>query len=320
MKKVCSLITGLIITLNLFAQDQPNLLSSTKVTTIGYWNRGDKISYHVTNSNVSTKSGSTQAVKQSSNTYDLEITVVDSTEHAYILEMKCLKGSGEGLEPQLQEIMNAIQTTVVIRYQTDEFGSFVKILNLTELQKDFQKACNEFKKQVASTRKPEEAKAVTATIDALSVQFSKPENIAVIYMSDILAIHAYYGIELILNKPMEVDIEFPCFANINVPGTGKISLSAINKAKDIATFSIISKPNKEELKKYMKLFLNQLFPESKEKIPVDQMSIDFENTERLVIHLSNGWMERIESSQTAIVSDSKEKVKKVSSKLFTRNN
>ncbi len=317
MKNTLSFITCLLLVFNIFAQDQPNLLSPTKVTTIGYWNKGDKVSYHVTNSNVATKSGSAQPVKQSSDTYDLEITVVDSTEHSYILAMKYLKGSGEGLEPQLQEIMNAIQTTAVIRYQTDEFGSFVKILNLIELQKDFQKTCSEFKKQMVSTRKPEEAKAVEAIIDALSAQFSKPENIAVLYMGDILAIHAYYGIELILNKPMEVDLEFPCFANINVPGTGKISLSAINKAKDIATFSIVSKPNKEDLKKYMKLFLDQLFPDSKGKIPVDQMSIDFENTERLVIHLSDGWMQRIESSQTAIVSDSKEKVKKVTSKLFT---
>ncbi|WP_341903780.1 hypothetical protein [Fluviicola taffensis] len=320
MNKFFAFFVILALSSKLVAQDQPNLLSSTKVTTIGYWNKGDKVSYHVINSKTTTKSGSTEPVKKSSDTYDLEITVVDSTEHAYILAMKYLKGSGEGLEPQLQEIMNSIQTTAVIRYQTDEFGSFVKILNLIELQKDFQKTCNEFKKQVVSTRKPEEAKEVTATIDALSAQFSKPENIAVLYMSDILAIHAYYGIELVLNKPMETDLEFPCFANINVPGTGKITLSAINKAKDIATFSMVSKPDKEELKKYMKLFFDQLFPDSKGKIPVDQMSIDFENTERLVIHLSDGWMESVESSQTAIVSDSKEKVKKVSSKLFTRNN
>ncbi len=316
MKQLFSAITCLVIAFNLFSQEQPNLISSTKITTIGYWNIGDKASYHVTKSETTTKSSSTQPTKQSSETYDLEITVVDSTEHAYILEMKYSKGSSGN--PEIQEIMNTLQTSTVIRYQTDEFGSYEKILNIDELQENFQLVFNELKNKMTTKLPPEKMKEFTAMLDGIMVQFSKPENIEVLYLQDILGMHSYYGIELNTNKPIEVDMEFPCFANINVPGTGKIVLQSINKAKDIATFSIISKPNKEELKKYMKFFFGQFFPDSKEKIPVDQMSIDFENKDKLVIHLSNGWMSNIETSQTAIVSDSKEKVKKVTSKQFVR--
>lgn len=316
MKKALSIITILVITFSLFAQEQPNLLSSTKITTIGYWNRGDKVSYQVTNSSTTTKTGSTQPAVQSTSTYDLEITVVDSTEHSYILEMKYLTGSSEDLDPDLQEIMNTLQMRTIIRYQTDEFGSYEKILNIAELQAEFKRAFTEFKKKAADRRTPEEAKAFSSMMDALMIQFSKPENIEVLYLQDILGMHSYYGIELNMNKPMEVGIEFPCFANINVPGTGRITLSSINKAKDIAAFSITSKPNKEELKKYMKFFFDQFSPENKEKVPVEEMNIDFENTERLVIHLSTGWMQRIESSQTAIVSGAKEKVKKVRTKRY----
>lgn len=317
MKKLFSVATCIIVALNLHAQEQPNLLSSGKITTIGYWNIGDKAKYHVIKSETTTKASSTQPTKQSSETFDLEITVMDSTEHSYILEMKYLNGSNGNQE--IQEIMNSLQTSTVIRYQTDEFGSYEKILNIAELQKNFNLVFNELKNKMSAKLSPEKMKEFTAMLEALRVQFSKPENIEVLYLQDILGMHAYYGIELNLNKPQEVDLEFPCFGNIIVPGTGKLVLQSINKAKDIAAFSMTSKPNKEELKKYMQVFIGQLFTDSKEKIPMDQMSIDFENKEKFVIHLSDGWMESIETSQTVFVSDSKEKIKKVTSKQFTRN-
>lgn len=318
MKKLLAGITSLIVVFNLVAQEQPNLISSTKITTIGYWNIGEKISYHVVNSDATTKFGSAQPTKQSSNTYDLELIVVDSTEHRYILEMKYLTGSGNGLDPQLQEIMNSLQNTSTIRYQTDEFGVFDQILNITELQKDFQKKCAEFKKQVAINRTAEEAKKTTAVLDELLVQFSKPENIEVLYIEDIMAIHGNYGMELILNKPTDIDVEIPCLMDIVVNGTGKISLQSINKAKDLAFISIKYKPNQEELKKYMKTFFELFVPKDSKDFKVDDMKIHFENAEKLQMHLSSGWMESIETNRTISISFEDEQIKKVSTTTYQR--
>lgn len=319
MKKLVPVTALLMLVLSAFSQEQPNLLSASGITTIGYWNRGDKITYHVTNSQITTKSGATQAASpSSSSSYDIELAVVDSTAHTYVLEMKYLSGSSEGLDPKLQEVMNSLQIRTKIRYQTDEFGSYEKILNMPELQAEIKKVFAEFKKKASEHRTPEEAKVFASKMDALLVQFSKPENVEVLYLPDILEIHAYYGIQLELNKPMEVAMEFPCFEQINVPGTGKITLQSITKTKDNAAFSITSKPDKEALKKYMKLFFEQLYPDASSPVSVDEMNIDFENKERLVIRLSNGWMESIEKSQTIVVSSSKEKLKKVTTKRFTR--
>jgi len=316
MKKLISLISGLIITLNLFSQEQLNLLSSTKITTIGYWNKGDKVNYHVTSSDVTTKSGSAQPTKQTSNTYDLEITVIDSTEHSYILGMKYLKASVEGVDPQLKEIMNSFQTTSAIRYQTDEFGIFQKILNTAVLQKDFKKKCEEFKKQLTAKLTPEEAKKSTTFLDALLVEFSKPENIEGLYLGDIMAIHGNYGMELILNKPTDVDIQIPCLMDIVVNGTGKILLQSINKAKNVAVISIKYKPNQEELKKYMKTFFEVFVPKGSKEFKLDDMKIDFENTEKLQMVLSSGWMESIQTSRTVSISFEDEKIKKVTTTTY----
>lgn len=318
MKKIISLISLLLVTLNLFAQEQLNLVSSTKITTIGYWNKHDKVSYHVTNSDVKTESGSTQPTKQTSNTYDLEIKVVDSTEHSYILDMRYLKASVEGVDPQLKEIMNSFQTTSVIRYQTDEFGIFQKILNTAVLQKDFKKKCDEFKKQLTVKLSPEEAKKSTAFLDGLLVEFSKPENIEELYLGDIMAIHGNYGMELILNKPTDIDVQIPCLMDIVVNGTGKIVLQSINKSKDLAVISIKYKPNQDELKKYMKTFFELFVPKDSKDFKIDDMKIDFENTEKLQMFLSNGWMESIQTSRTVSISFDDEKIKKVTTTNYQR--
>lgn len=311
MKKVISLISVLIITLNLLAQEQLNLVSSSKITTIGYWNNGDKVNYHVTSSDATTKFGATQPTKQTSNTYDLEITVVDSTEHSYILEMKYLKASVEEVDPQLKEIMNSFQTTSAIRYRTDEFGIFQKILNTAVLQKNFKTKCEEFKKQLTTKSSPEEAKKSIAFLDALLVEFAKPENIEGLYLGDIMAIHGNYGMELDLNKPTDVDVQIPCLMDIVVNGTGKILLQSINKAKDLAIISIKYKPNQEELKKYMKTFFELFVPKDNKDFKIDDMKIDFENTEKLQMYLSSGWMESIQTSRTVSITIEDEKIKKV---------
>lgn len=319
MNNLIAAFSILMLSSKLLGQEQLNLVSPTKVTTIGYWNIGDKITYHVTTSDVTNKSNATQPTKptkQSSNTYDLEIKVVDSTEHSYKLEMRYLNASAEGVDPRLKEMMSSFQTAAVIRYQTDEFGIFQKILNTTELQKDFQKKGEEFKKQVAVNRSPEEAKASIAVLDGLLVEFSKPENIEVLYLGDIMAIHGNYGMELNLNKALDIDIEMPCLMDIVVNGTGKITLQSINKAKDIAIISIKYKPNQDELKKYMKTFFELFVPKDSKEFKVDDMKIDFENTEKLQMYLSSGWMESIQTSRTVSASFEDEKIKKVTTATY----
>jgi hypothetical protein len=317
MKQINFLIAVLTFSFNLFSQEQPNLVSSSKVTTIGYWNIGDKVSYQVSQTDVTNKSGSTQPTKQKSNTYDLEIKVIDSTDHSYVLEMKYLKSAVEGYDPQLQELMNSFQTSAPIRYQTDELGIYQKILNTVELQKDFKKKSEEFKKLLITNRGAEASKPVIKMLDDVLIEFAKPENIEVLYLGDIMAIHGNYGMELVLNKPAEIDVEIPCLMDIVVKGSGKITLQTINKTKDLASISIRYKPNQDELKRYMKTFFELFVPAESKEFKIDDMKIDFEDTEKLQMQLSSGWMPSIQTSRTISVTFGEEKIKKVNTTSYT---
>src|SRR5688500_11262551 len=120
----------LMLSSKLFAQEQPNLLSNSKVTTIGYWNIGDKSIYHVTELDTKYKANSDKIARQSKVEYDLELKVVDSTEHTYVFEARYLNQKHETSDQELEKMLNSLQMENVIRYQTNEFGTFDTILNL----------------------------------------------------------------------------------------------------------------------------------------------------------------------------------------------
>ncbi len=308
----------LMLSSKLLAQEQPNLLSNSKVTTIGYWNIGDKSIYHVTESDTKYKANSDKIARQSKVEYDLELKVVDSTEHTYVFEARYLNQKHETNDQELEKILNSLQMESVIRYQTDEFGTFDTILNLTELKDELVQKLKESKTMVAESKDPEMAKTYTTVIDLFIANFSTLEDVEAMYITDIITIHGIYGFELTLSKPIDLEMIFPTIGNLSLTGTGKLTLISINKAKNLAIMNLSSKPNKEELKEFMFSFITVFMMDKTKKINFKEANVNMSNKLKMTMSLSDGWMESVESSQTAIISDSKDKVKKMSSKLFTR--
>jgi len=70
-----------------FSQDYPNLLFSSRITTVGYWHVGQMARYHVKESSASYKGKSDKPHNEQSNEYDIQLRVTNSTEHTYLFEM-----------------------------------------------------------------------------------------------------------------------------------------------------------------------------------------------------------------------------------------
>jgi len=116
------------------AQEFPNLISPTKVTTIGYWNNGQSTDYHVKETQASYKGKSDKPFKSSSSEYDIELRVIDSTAESYVFEMEYTNYVPDPDAKQFIHKMAELQNDLPIRYRTNELGQFDTILNLEELQ------------------------------------------------------------------------------------------------------------------------------------------------------------------------------------------
>ncbi len=312
------LLFFLLVTTNLLAQEQPNLISNSKVTTIGYWNVGDKSTYHIVESDTKYKPNSDKIARETKAEYDLELKVIDSSEHLYIFEARYFNQQHESDDAELEKILNSLQMESVIHYQTDEFGMFDTILNLPELKEELLRKLEASKKMVADVQDPEEAKVYASVIDLLITNFSSLEDVEAMFLTDIITIHGLYGFELTLSKPLDLEVTFPTIGDVSLTGTGKLTLMTISKPNDLATISLNSKPNKDELKEAMFAFIMVFMMDKTKKIKFEEAKVAMTNKLRLSMRLSDGWMEKIESTQTATISDEKDKVKKVNSKVYTR--
>lgn len=298
---------------------QPNFKSNSKITTIGYWDQGAKCTYKVTRSEIKYKANSDKIAKESSESYNLELRIVDSTEHTYVFEAKYSQEDYKTSDSELEKILNSLATESTIHYQTDEYGSFDTILNLEELKTELLEKLNKSKELIAEVKDPEMAKIYEMVINAFISNFTSLEDVEALFLTDIITIHSIYGFELTVAKPVDLDMWFPTIGDVSLTGTGKLTLMAINKAADLATISLNSKPNKEELKEYMASFILMFMMEKTKKIDFKEAKVNMSNKMKYKLRLSDGWMTEIESSQIATITDGKDKVKKVSKVVYLMN-
>ncbi|MBX2992313.1 MAG: hypothetical protein KF749_14275 [Bacteroidetes bacterium] len=116
--------------LTLTGHAQINRADST-VQVIGYWNRGDKETYSITEQTFRIQSGDTTSRDQSS--YDVEITVADSTASSYTIEWLYKNFSVEGNNQLLKKLASASENMKVV-IRTDEFGGFLEVANWQEVR------------------------------------------------------------------------------------------------------------------------------------------------------------------------------------------
>lgn len=248
-------------------QTLPNLIKSNKVTTIAYFDKQTSFGYSVSKKISTFKNGKEKAESNLSQSYDIDIKVTDSSEHSYIYELNYSNFKTEGTkvkeESELQNIMDGIK----IKYQTDELGIFDTILNLEELSKkmteSFDILIEKFKTQI----KEEEIRTMfVSKMELMKIMLTKPENIEIMFLEDILSIHTFYGFELEVNKPIDLIMEFPILDNLSLEGNATVTLKNIDKTNGQCMFECIEKPNTNEINEFIEYIGWNIFPEYMSKL------------------------------------------------------
>jgi len=307
-----------LFTLPLFAQDYPNLVSPTKVTTIGYWNNQQSARYHVTEKSASYKGKSEKPSKESITEYDIKLKVTDSTATSYDFEMVYTNYKpGEEIEAFMRKV-GEMAYEVPVRYRTTELGVFDTILNLEELREDLMKKLEQCKGFITEEEDKEAAEIYHAVLDNMKKNFEDLENIEALYLSNILMLHGFYGFELQSGKPQDIELYYPTIGDALLTGTGTITLNTVNKAKDECIFSTTEKPNRDELKDYMSIVALMFMLESKKKISFDELNVTMNTKKKLRMELSTGWMNSVTNTSTIKLTNKKGEQKKVSTIEFVR--
>ncbi|MCH2223422.1 MAG: hypothetical protein MK066_01540 [Crocinitomicaceae bacterium] len=291
-------IISIYLTFSAFSQDYPNLVSNQEITTIAYWNLGDKVRYHCVQEQQNFKNGKDKPYITDKKEFDLTLEVMDSSSTSYTIQ---LKYSNFILpESTNNDFVQSILTEFSILYTTDEFGAFDSIVNKTEL-----------KERVQTTIDLNYNDLDSLTISRLKTLFSKENNIENLFIEDIYSIHNLYGIGLTLNEPITYDLDYPTLEDISVLGQGTITVKTINATRNYASIYMTQRPNKVDLKKYIKDLGRVLFPEHLDDL--SNFSVSSKMNQFYDMTLSNGWMTKIKSKKTTTVKVKKKMNKQVNS-------
>lgn len=306
-----TLICALPVVSGILAQDLPNLVSPTKVTSIGYWNNGQSARYHVKQQESSFKGKSEKPFKDTQSEYDIKLKVIDSTATSYDFEMYYTSYTPDEDADEFVKRIAELAFDIPIIYRTNELGQFDTILNLEELQKDLLEKLEESKSIFADSKEVEATEIYIKIMDLMKLQFSDLENVEALFLSDIIMLHGYYGFEMQSGKPLDIELYYATIGDYVMTGTGKLTLSTINKGKDECIINATEKPNRDELKEYMESLALLFMLDSGKKFSMEELNITMNTKRKMKMELSTGWMNSVVNTSTTKLTNKKGEQRKV---------
>lgn len=300
------------------AQEQPNLLSSDKVTTITYWELGDERSYRVTNSSEVIRNGKEEKHQTPPSSYNLHFRVTNQTDTSYSIEMRYSdvtipKNERLNDDPLFEELMT-LSNKQVIEFRTNELGGFIEIANKEEIIENLSVQLDMIEAKLAEMTDEEELvevmKILMTNVRSMTLA---PENIDALYAKDIQLFHGYYGFEFELGVAQAVEMEYPILGDLVVPGEGKLVVRTINADADRFNVHITDAPYDDALKASMQEIVMRLTDGIEhEKMDLDEVDFKVSGKANYAFELSSGWVYSISSTNTTTVRMGKDTVKTAS--------
>ncbi|NMM47605.1 hypothetical protein [Marinigracilibium pacificum] len=172
----------------------------SSVQVISYWDLNETYSYAVSEEKF--KIIDTDTTNRSFLTYNVDITVVDSTEKSYTIEWKYSNYSSSN-ENEFIDKLNEVYEGMVIRFTTDELGIFKEIINYNEVKKSVQKTTAFLKEEW------KDKEMFQPMIEEVENMFMSKEAFENGIIKDIQQYHLFHGIVLEKEETYYGDIQVP---------------------------------------------------------------------------------------------------------------
>ena len=250
--------------LPLFALEQD---SSKLVSLITYLNKGETLKYSAVKTQID--SSGNKETKNIKNTFNIKLTVVDSTDSSYVFDF--YKSPSLDENPQIaslsieqqQKLLTLAQ--VKIRYETNEVGAFKRIINEEQILDKINDSFTDLKSLITSSSE----ETLSADIFDQLQASTDPKSLLLLYAQDILALHFALGLEFNIQDTTEFEEEIIApFMNIPIKTYGIFYCDEYHAENDYISFieeKSIGDDFMEKVGEFFKKFENKDNP-----IPIDE--------------------------------------------------
>lgn len=221
MKKTALLLFAIVTTV--IASAQINLKDST-VQTVGYWDKKEKQSYSVTTDKFKVKGKDTTSKARL--TYDVEITVIDSTDKSYTLQWAYSNFKSTSTD-KIRRKLDAAPQGLKILVKTDEMGAFEEVLNWQEVRDHILRTSTLLRSEFVNDK---DFDVVMKEVEKI---YSTKENVEAIAINDIQQFYMFHGGKYTKGEPSEGSIQIAnVFGGKPFDADVFIYLDEINKEDD----------------------------------------------------------------------------------------
>lgn len=175
-------------------------LKDSSVQTVGYWDKKEKQVYSVITDKFKVRAKDT--VSRARLTYDVEITVIDSTAKSYTLEWAYSNFKSTSTDKLRKKAEQAPQGLKIL-VKTDEMGSFEEVLNWKEVRDHMLRSTDLMRAEFGSDKNFD---IVMKEIEKL---YATKENVEAIAINDIQQFYMFHGGKYTKGEPAEGRIEIP---------------------------------------------------------------------------------------------------------------
>lgn len=175
-------------------------LKDSSVQTVGYWDKKEKQVYSVITDKFKVRAKDT--VSRARLTYDVEITVIDSTAKSYTLEWAYSNFKSTSTDKLRKKAEQARQGLKIL-VKTDEMGSFEEVLNWKEVRDHMLRSTDLMRAEFGSDKNFD---IVMKEIEKL---YATKENVEAIAINDIQQFYMFHGGKYTKGEPAEGRIEIP---------------------------------------------------------------------------------------------------------------
>lgn len=178
---------------------QTNMQDST-VQVVGYWNNGEKQSYTISENKYKVQNGDT--IDREKLTYEVDITIQDSTSDSYTIEWEYKNIVVESANEMLKKIMSYSRLKKAT-FKTDQFGAFKELLNWKEIRDDISKMIMPMKEEFKNLPNFDKI------LDQHLSMFSTKESIESTAIQEIQQFYTFHGGKYDINKTIETKTNLP---------------------------------------------------------------------------------------------------------------
>jgi hypothetical protein len=257
MNKIFTTIIISLFISNAFGQI--NMKDST-AQVIGYWNIGDKESYNISLQKI--KLRDTDTISNELMTYNVNVTVIDSTANSYSIEWFYHNYKTNSTNEIVKKVTSLSEDLKVI-IETDEFGAIKGVKNWEEVSAYLKKSIGQIKidfKDIPNMDK---------LFQQIEGMYSSKAAIESAAIQDAQQFHTFHGGKYTLGEVLEFSMQVPNIYSPKTPFDSKITLSLDELNSDEDNFIIRSSQevNSDQLTNTTFEYLKNMAKTMKTKAP-----------------------------------------------------